>query len=123
MPSTPPRCQCGDNGINHGTNFNFEDALREAELSPSPRETFQGAITGSLSHLPPLKLSSEKSDAVLTLAKASNPGTSTRQEPVHSNEVRAQKRKKRGPKMRLTRVTSFQKVRAETEIRLHESLA
>lgn len=88
-----------DNGMNYSANFNFEVAVKEAELSLGPRETFQEANTSlsSLSNLPtlPVKLTNKKSDA-LTLAEASNPGTSTlvRQEPVHSNEMRAQKRKK-----------------------------
>ena len=83
--------------IENGANFNFEGALKEAELSLGPRETLQEANTSlsSLSNLPPLKLTNEKSGA-LTLTEASNLGTSTleRQEPVHSNEMRAQKRKK-----------------------------
>jgi hypothetical protein len=81
--------------------FSIEDMLtcKEAELSLGPRETFQEANMSfeSLSHLPlPPKLTNEKSDTLTLAAEASNPGTSTRQdsEPVHSIEMRAQKRKK-----------------------------
>jgi hypothetical protein len=76
--------------------FSIEDTLKEAELSLGPQETFQEANMSfeSLSHLPlPPKLTNEKPDA-LPLAEASNPGTSTRQEPVHDIEMRAQKRTK-----------------------------
>jgi hypothetical protein len=91
-----------DNGMNYSANFNFEYTLKEAELSLGPHETFQEANTNlsSLSpgHLLPLelRLANEKSDALtLQVSEASNPGTSTCQEPViNSNEMRAQKRKK-----------------------------
>jgi hypothetical protein len=75
-------------GMNYSanTNINFEDSdalitpLKEAELL-----------------LGPLELPNEKSEAP-TLAEAYNTGTGTStlqvQEPVHSNEMRAQKRKK-----------------------------
>ena len=87
-----------NNGIMMSANFNFEDALEEAILSLEPHETFQDANMSSLGHLSPLKLQvvNEKSDDPLTVAEASNSGTSAHpsQEPVHSNEMRAQKRKK-----------------------------
>ena len=84
-----------DNGMVYDSaGFSFEDTLKESELSLGPHETFQEANMSSLTHLPLLpKLTNDKSDA-LTFAEASNPGTSTRQEPVHSIEMRAQKRKK-----------------------------
>jgi hypothetical protein len=64
-----------NNGINYtSVKFDFEDTLKEAES----RETLQA---------------NEKSEE-LSLAEASNPGNSTHQELVHSNEIRAQKRKK-----------------------------
>ena len=62
-------------------NFNFEDTLKEAKLSLGPRETFPNFVD-------------KKSDAPLILAEASIPGTPAHQEPVHSNNMRAQKRKK-----------------------------
>jgi hypothetical protein len=87
------------NGKNYSANFNFEDTLKEAESSMGPHETFQEANTdiNSLSYQQLLKLrvASENSESdALTQAEASNPGTSTRREPVCFNEMRAQKRKK-----------------------------
>ena len=75
--------------------LNFDDVLKEPELSLGPHETLQAVNTSSPNHLPPPKLATEKFD-VPTLAEASSSNivTSTHQEPVHSNEMRAQKRKK-----------------------------
>jgi hypothetical protein len=75
------------NGMVYGSaGFSIEDTPKEGELSLGPRETFQEANL-------PLPPKQRKSDT-LTLAEASNLGTSTRQEPVHSIEMRARKRKK-----------------------------
>jgi hypothetical protein len=72
-------------------NFNFEDALtKEAELSLGPREAFQEPNMS----LPVAPLSLELPNEALTLGEAYNPSTPTLQDPVHSNEMRAQKRKK-----------------------------
>ena len=74
----------------------LEDTLKEAGLSLGPLKTLQEAYTSSVSHLSPLKLANKNSDA-LTLTEASIPGNSTCQEPVstHSNEMHAQKQKKK----------------------------
>ena len=79
----------------HLDNFNFEDAIKEAKLLLGPRKTFQelGASTSSLqvSHLPLLEPANKKYDA-LTLDEAYyNLDNSTCQEPIHLNEIRAQK--------------------------------
>ena len=72
----------GDLNITNGMNYGpvltsiLRNALREAELLLGPRETFQEANISSLSCLPPLKISSQKSDAVLTLVEATITGTS-----------------------------------------------
>jgi hypothetical protein len=72
-----------NNTVNYSANYNFEDTLKEGEISLGPHETIQDANTDAL-----------------TLAEASNPksnppaGISTHQGPVHSKEMRAQKRKK-----------------------------
>ena len=82
-----------DNGVNYTTtNFDFEDTVRGAESLLGPPETLQEANTSSKS-VSQLPLDNEKSDA-LTLADAYNPGNSTYQEPAHSTEMRAPKRKK-----------------------------
>ena len=90
----------GDLDINIGSgnnaNFNFEDVLNEAELSLGPREEFQEANM-SFPVAPPMELPIEKSEALTHPSPETssyNPGTSTLQEPVHSNEMRAQKWKK-----------------------------
>ena len=84
---------------NSSTNFNFKDMIKEAKLSLGPHKTFQelGASTSSLqvSHLPLLEPANKKSNALaLDEAYYSNPDNSTCQEPVHSNEIQTQKRKK-----------------------------
>ena len=69
-----------DIGMNYSANtanFNFGDALKETEPVA----------------LPSLQFPNEKSEE-LTLAEVYNQGTSVLQKPVHSSEMRAQKRKK-----------------------------
>jgi hypothetical protein len=91
----------GDLNINIGmnysantANFNSEDALKEAELLLGPREAFQVQEANTSLSVAPLELPNEKYEE-LTLPEAyTNTGTSTLQEPVHENEMRAQKRKK-----------------------------
>jgi hypothetical protein len=87
-----------NNAVDYNANLGFEDTPNNVQISLGPHKTSQEANTSALSHFPPLKPANKKSDA-LTLAKASNPksnpGDSTHhQEPVNSNEMRAQKRKK-----------------------------
>jgi hypothetical protein len=85
----------GMNYSANSANFNFEDALKEAELllGPQAREAFQESNMSLPVDPLPAELPNEKSEA-LTLAEANNTGSSTLQEPVHSNGMPAQKRKK-----------------------------
>ena len=93
--------------------------LKEAELVLlGPRKALQEAnMSLPVAALPVAQELPNKNFEALTLPKACNLGTSTLQEPVHSNEMRAQKQKKTDEVDK--QVTSFQKDRAETETRLH----
>ena len=82
-------------------NFNFEDVLKDSEaelVSLGPCEAFQEANTSLPVAVAPLELPNEKYEALtlpgLPKASSCTLGTSTLQELVHSNEMRAQKRKK-----------------------------
>ena len=92
----------GVDAINHDSadianfglyNFHFNNDLGSCVINNGLVYDSAGLSHSSLP-LPP-KLTNEESDTLaLQVYEASNPGTSTHQEPVHSIEMRVQKRKK-----------------------------
>ena len=111
-----------NNSMNFIANFSFEDTLKDAELSLGPHETFQESKSdkSSLSHLPSTKnpmRRSPKSPLPMHASSTWTPQHIRNLIPMRILTSCGLKNEKR--QMRWTNVTSFQKVHAETKIRLH----